>query len=143
VTSKASGKRLGVHFPNLYLWLVFLSALDVVLTRIILYFGGIEVNPVADWVINIGGQMGMSLFKFFIVAFVILVCEYAATLDVKTARRLAIAGCCITALPVLWSSGLVLDMIMTYQPGTEELYPHGLDQIFEHREAAENRALPR
>ena len=142
MSNKPSGRRIGVHFPNLYLWLVFLSALDVVMTRIILYFGGIEVNPVAKWVIEIGGQMGMSLFKFFIVAFVILVCEYAATLDVKTAKKLAIAGCCITALPVLWSSGLVMEMILTYQPGTEEVYPHGLDQIFEHREAAENRPRP-
>ena len=57
-------KIMGVRFPNLYLWLVFLSALDVVLTRVILYFGGTEVNPVADWVIVQWGQMGLSLFKF-------------------------------------------------------------------------------
>jgi len=126
-------KIIGVHFPNLYLWLVFLSALDVVLTRVILYFGGVEVNPLADLVIKHGGQMGMSVFKFTIVAFVIIVCEYAARLDVKTAKRLAVAGCLITAIPVVWSSCLVIEMIVTFQPGMEPEYPHGLDDVFDRK----------
>ena len=112
-------KIIGVRFPNLYLWLVFLSALDVVLTRVILYFGGTEVNPLADWIIINWGQMGMSLFKFGIVAFVISICEYTARLDQRMAFRLALAGCIISALPVIWSSGLVIHMILTFDPTSE------------------------
>lgn len=130
---------IGVHFPNLYLWLVFLSALDVVLTRVILYFGGQEVNPLADRVIAWGGQMGMSLFKFSIVAFVILICEYTARLDLKMARRLALVGCIITALPVIWSSGLITELILDFQPGTEPEYPLGLDEVFENKQSPPSR----
>ncbi|MBG84451.1 MAG: hypothetical protein CMJ40_07900 [Phycisphaerae bacterium] len=109
----------GVRFPNLYLWLTFLSALDVVLTRVILYFGGTEVNPLADWIIDQWGQMGMSLFKFAIVAFVIIICEYTARMDMKMAFRLALAGCIISALPVLWSTGLIIELILTFDPTAE------------------------
>ena len=110
---------MGVRFPNLYLWLIFLSALDVVLTRVILYFGGTEVNPLADWIIDQWGQMGMSLFKFGIVAFVIIICEYTARMDMKMAFRLALIGCIISALPVVWSTGLIIQMIMTFDPLAE------------------------
>ena len=132
--AEASGNKIsGVRFPNLYLWLVFLSALDVALTRVILYFGGIEVNPLAQWVIDQGGQMGMCLFKFAIVVFVILVCEYTARLNFGSARRLALAGCIISAFPVVWSCGLIVEMIVTFQPGTESIYPNDLDRIIELR----------
>tara|TARA_Y100000589_G_scaffold229799_1_gene217209 strand:- start:164 stop:598 length:435 start_codon:yes stop_codon:yes gene_type:complete len=134
-----SGKVMGVYFPNLYLWLVFLSALDVVLTRVILYFNGTELNPLAAWIIERGGQLGMSLFKFVIVAFVIIICEYTASINRKTARRLALAGCLITAVPVVWSSYLLLELIMTFEPGTETTYPGDLDVIFEHHDAVSSQ----
>lgn len=127
---------MGVHFPNLYLWLVFLSALDVVLTRVILYFNGTELNPLAAWIIARGGQLGMSLFKFAIVAFVIIICEYTARVDTKMSRRLALAGCVITAVPVIWSSYLLFSLIMSFEPGVEPEYPGNLDVIFENRDSS-------
>ncbi len=123
---------MGVRFPNLYLYLVFLSALDVVLTRVILYFGGTEVNPLADWIIDQWGQMGMSIFKFGIVAFVIIICEYTARMDIRMAFRLALAGCLISAVPVIWSIGLVIHMIITFDPSAEPpppLPPEGLSPM--------------
>ena len=136
-TNETSSKKvMGVRFPNLYLWLVFLSALDVVLTRVILYFNGTELNPLAAWIIDRGGQLGMSIFKFVIVAFVIIICEYTATVNSRTARRLALAGCLITAIPVVWSSYLLLELIWTFEPGTETTYPGDFDVIFEHQEAS-------
>ena len=64
-----------VLYPNFYMWLVFVSALDVILTRVILFFGGTEVNPIADWILGEFGRIGMSVFKFMIVAIVIICCE--------------------------------------------------------------------
>ena len=61
----------------------------------------------------------MSLFKFAIVAFVIIICEYTSRMDFIMAYRLALAGCIITALPVIWSSGLIVEMILTFDPGQE------------------------
>lgn len=126
-----SRKIMGVHFPNLYLWLVFLSALDVVLTRVILYFNGTELNPLAGWIIARGGQLGMSLFKFAIVAFVIIICEYTARVDTKMSKRLALAGCIITAVPVIWSSFLLISLILSFESGAESEYPGNLDVIFD------------
>ena len=101
-----------VLFPDRYLWLVFLSALDVMLTRVILFLGGNEVNPLAEMVIFRWGMPGLSLFKFVIVAFVIGACEYVGRSSRSKGRMLAIIGVCIAAFPVLWSSFLLLEMAM-------------------------------
>ena len=102
-----------VLFPDRYLWLVFLSALDVMLTRVILFLGGREVNPLADMVIHDWGMPGLSLYKFFIVAGVIVACEYIGRMSRLHGRRLAIIGVCIAAFPVIWSSFLLLEMAIS------------------------------
>ncbi len=101
-----------VLFPDRYLWLVFLSALDVMLTRVILFLGGTEVNPLAEEVIKQWGMPGLSLYKFVIVAFVLTACEYVGRQSRPQGRRLAIIGVCIAAFPVVWSSFLLLGMAM-------------------------------
>jgi hypothetical protein len=101
-----------VLFPDRYLWLVFLSALDLMLTRVILFLGGAEVNPLAERVIAQWGMPGLSMFKFMIVAFVIVACEYVGRISLAQGRRLAIIGVCIAAFPVVWSSWLLLTMAM-------------------------------
>jgi len=99
-----------VRFPNLYLWLVFFASLDIIMTRLILFFSGRELNPIADLVIKSFGVPGMSVFKFGIVTFVILVCEFVARVRPKTAHMLAAFAVIVTAFPVVWSSVLVVKM---------------------------------
>ena len=46
-------------YPNRYVWFVLLSTLDVVLTFVILWLDGREVNGIADWILQrygIGGH---------------------------------------------------------------------------------------
>jgi len=117
--------RVSVRYPTLYLWLVFLSSLDVILTRVILFFGGIEVNPIADRVIEEFGVPGMSLFKFSIVAFVIVICEFVASRRPKVGRNLALAAVLITCVPVLWSSSLLIGVAWNGQMLEMEIYPGG------------------
>ena len=105
-----------VLYPNLYLWLIFVSALDVVLTRVILFFGGTEVNPIADWILAEFGRMGMSLFKFIIVAFVVICCEIIGRQKWKVGRNLARASIIISLSPVVWSSFIILTLIMNPPP---------------------------
>ena len=105
-----------VLYPNLYLWLIFVSALDVVLTRVILFFGGTEVNPIADWILAEFGRMGMSLFKFIIVAFVVICCEIIGRQKWKVGRNLARASIIISLSPVVWSSTIILSLIMNPPP---------------------------
>ncbi len=105
-----------VLYPNLYLWLIFVSALDVVMTRVILFFGGTEVNPIADWILGEFGRMGMSLFKFIIVAFVVICCEIVGRQRWKVGRNLARVSIVISMTPVIWSSFIVLSLIMNPPP---------------------------
>ena len=113
-----------VLFPDRYLWLVFLSALDVMLTRVILFLGGAEVNPVADAVIHDWGMPGLSVFKFLIIAFVIVACEYIGRTSRRQGRRLAIIGVFIAAFPVLWSSILLIQMSMEGGASEMLIQPH-------------------
>lgn len=108
-----------VLYPNLYLWLIFVAALDVILTRVILFFGGTEVNPVADWILDEFGRIGMSVFKFIIVTIVIVCCEIVGRQKYRTGRNLAFTAILISCLPVIWSSMIIFSLIMDPPTGQE------------------------
>ena len=78
-----------VRYPNTYVWFVFVSAMDIMLTWAILVLGGAEVNPVARVVINAWGLPGATLFKFSLTIFVILTCEIVGRHRDRLGRRLA------------------------------------------------------
>ena len=108
----ASPWRVPVCHPNLYMWLVFVSALDVIMTRVILFFGGTEINPIADFIIANWGRLGMSIFKFIIVAFVIIVCEFISRRNMIASRRLAVTSIAISTVPVCWSCFIMASIII-------------------------------
>ena len=63
-------------YQNAYVWLVLVSALDVMLTLVVLIgLSGYEVNPIAAAVIRTKGYVWAIVFKFAIVVLVILICE--------------------------------------------------------------------
>lgn len=90
-------------YQQLYVWAVFLSAMDVMLTWLILSRSGDEVNPLARLVIGEWGMAGASAFKFALVMFAIVACELVGRRRHATGRRLAMACVLINALPVTWS----------------------------------------
>ena len=51
-------------FQQLYVWTVFMAAMDVMLTWVILSRTGDEVNPLARLVIVEWGMAGACAFKF-------------------------------------------------------------------------------
>ena len=97
-----------VLYQNTYVWLVFVSALDVMLTWMILYLGGREVNGLAAWVIDRFGGVGMVVYKFALVALVIAICEAAGRRRDSAGRGLARFAVAVTCVPVLWSFFLLL-----------------------------------
>ena len=104
-------KKMGqpdVAYPNYYTWLVFVSAMDILMTWAILYLGGSEANPVADAVILKWGLGGMIIFKFAIVVFFVVMCEWVARKRKETGRVLASCGIMISAFPSIYAVGLVL-----------------------------------
>jgi hypothetical protein len=92
-----------MHFQNAYVWLVFVSSLDIMLTWKILDRGGVEVNPVAKIVIDAWGMHGAIAFKFALMLWVIVACELLARKKRSAGRFLAYLAVAISASPVAWS----------------------------------------
>lgn len=97
-----------MRFQNQYVWFVFFSALDIMLTWAILRRGGREVNPVADQIIQAWGLTGAILFKFSLTILVVITCEIIARKQHRIGWRLSIAAMLISAVPVAYSLGLLL-----------------------------------
>lgn len=102
----AIGQRFGarqVLFPNAYVWLIFVSAMDAMCTWIVLYLGGAEVNPIAQAVLGTRGFLGMVLFKFALVTLVIVFCEHIGQTRPGAALRVVAFGVAVTCIPVAWA----------------------------------------
>ena len=97
-----------MRFENAYTWLVFVSALDIMLTALVLYRGGYEANALAAAVINRFDLPGMIAYKFCLVAVVIMICEAIARWNVAAGRRFVVAAVIISAYPVAVGFGLLL-----------------------------------
>jgi hypothetical protein len=92
-----------VLFPNAYAWLVLVSALDLMLTWVILHFGGREANAVAAAVIARFGLVGLVAFKFAVVVLVIVLCEWAGRRKPRAGLRLARFSIVVTCVPIVLS----------------------------------------
>lgn len=96
-----------MRYPNLYVWFVFVSSLDVMLTWAILSLGGNEVNPLASVVINAWGLPGAVGFKFGLMLLVVIACEVIGRQNNRSGRRLALLAVAVSSLPVAYSLGLL------------------------------------
>ncbi len=92
-----------VLYPNIYTWYVLVASLDIMLTWVILHFGGHEVNLLADHIIRTYGLPGTVIFKYGSVMLVVLICEFVGRARYDTGRRLAKAAILLTLVPVVWA----------------------------------------
>lgn len=97
-----------MRYQNQYVWFVFVSSMDIMLTWTILRRGGTEVNPVARLVIEAWDLWGAIVFKFALMLFVILACEWVGRQRDGTGRFLAGLSIVVSAFPVVWSAALLL-----------------------------------
>lgn len=104
-------------YQSAYLWFVFASALDVMLTWKILQKGGDEVNPLAGQVINLWGFEGAIVFKFAVVVWVVIACELAGRRRPVTGLRLAWTAVVVSAAPVVYSLLLLFDHLAIHPVG--------------------------
>lgn len=107
-----------MHFQNAYVWVIFVSSLDIMLTWRILDRGGIEVNPLAALVIDAWGMQGAIAFKFALMMWVIIACEILARMKRRAGKFLAYAAVVVSASPVTWS--LLLLALHELSPGSFE-----------------------
>lgn len=103
---KAASRRSSpeARYPNVYVWFVLMSAMDIFLTYIVLWLGGSEVNQIANKVLQTFGFTGMIVFKFVLVILVIGICEIIGRHNDATGRRLAEWAVAITCIPVVYTS---------------------------------------
>lgn len=93
-----------MRYQNAYVWLVFVSVLDLLLTMFVLYlWGGYEVNPIAAAIIDHMGFLWAIVFKFGLIVLVIIICEILGRRHDPTGRKLATVAVIISALPVAYT----------------------------------------
>ncbi len=83
--------------------LLFVSALDILLTGAVISRGGHEVNPVANLIHEHWDMWGLTVFKYALVTFYVVVVQEIADRRWATARLTMQAGIVISLLPVAWS----------------------------------------
>ncbi len=88
-------------YPDVYVWYIFLAALDLMLTWVVLHLDGFELNPLAALVIEHGGLPATVTYKFSLVLIVVLVCEIVGQHSESLGRRLAGWAMMVTAVPVV------------------------------------------
>ncbi|MFQ5490737.1 MAG: DUF5658 family protein [Phycisphaerae bacterium] len=92
-----------MRYQTHYIWFVLLSAVDIMLTWIILGLNGVELNPLAADVIGRQGLSGMIGFKFCLVVLVVIMAEVIGRRRDRTGRRLAEWAIALTTIPVATS----------------------------------------
>jgi hypothetical protein len=90
-----------MRYEGAYVWFVFISSLDLMLTWVFLHMRGRELNPIADLVIRSAGLHGLIVFKFSLVVLVILMCETIGKRRENVGRFIARFAVGITAVPVV------------------------------------------
>lgn len=109
--------RERVLYPVQEPLILMLASLDVMLTHAVLTLGGVEANPLAARVFERGGTLGMSVYKFALIALFVLIVEYIGTRQQASGRRLAHAGIAISLLPVVVALMILPELIMGYVTG--------------------------
>lgn len=96
-----------VLYPDLYIWFVLLSSMDIMLTWKILEYQGLEVNPIAALVIDYWGLPGAVGFKYALMVLIIVMCEVIGRERPVVGRRVITAGITLTAIVVTYAYGLL------------------------------------
>lgn len=107
-----------MQFPSAYLWFILLSSIDIMMTWLILALGGQELNVLAQAVIQHFGLVGMILFKFALVLFVIIMCEIIGRKEHPTAKKLILISIIITCIPIVTQFKILTALSYQRNPAT-------------------------
>lgn len=93
--------RTHVLYPDRYVWYVFVSALDIIITvTVLVHLGMREANTFAQWSIDHFGTWGLVGLKFLSVIVVIGICEYIGRRDPRRGGRLAYIAIGLSLIPI-------------------------------------------
>ena len=98
-----------MRYQSAYVWLVFVSALDILLTLLVLYiWEGEEINPIADSVIQRKGFVWVIAYKFAMMLVAVIACEAVGRRSDRAGRRLSVIAVIINGLPVAFTFALLM-----------------------------------
>ena len=103
-----ANRRAAMRYENIYVWLIFIAALDIMLTWVVLYHGGREANVLAATILDHFGLPGMVVFKFALVLVVIAVCEAIGQRSALTGLTFARWAVALSCVPVVVGFTLLL-----------------------------------
>lgn len=92
-------------------YFILVNMLDFFVTYLLLAFGAMEANPIADYFLKHWGHIGMLFFKLASVAFICLLAQLIATRSVRHARFVLIVGTLIVGGVVIYSLFLLSGLI--------------------------------
>jgi hypothetical protein len=99
--NKPAPPRRGMLYENAYVWLIFVSSMDIMMTWVVLWNGGREVNALAAAIIRNYGLQGMVVYKLLLVIGVIGICEAIGRRNLRTGKRFAAGAVLLSAAPVV------------------------------------------
>lgn len=91
------------------------------MTYVLLRFGGLESNPVANFFLQRWNIQGLVFFKMGIVAFVVVLAQIVAWKHLRKGRLMLWAGSGIVGAVVIYSVLLFLTRILLAAPGATEV----------------------
>ena len=86
---------------------ILVGVLDIFLTYMLLRFGAVEANPIANFFLARWGFNGMIAFKMVSIALVSVIAQVIAQFQMTTARKLLIYGTVVVGIVVLYSTLLL------------------------------------
>jgi hypothetical protein len=96
--------RRAVLFPDRYVWYVFASTLDIIVTVTVLkHLGFREANSFAQKSIDYFGTWGLIGLKFISVILVVVICEYVGRHRERVGRTLATLAIMASLFPVAFA----------------------------------------
>lgn len=90
---------------------ILVNMLDFFMTFMLLNFGAIESNPLADFFYKNFGFRGMLFFKLASVAVICILAQVIAKKSMAHARFVLVGGSCIVGAVVIYSAWLLRGMI--------------------------------
>lgn len=113
MTSQHDQTRTGIMrrdlmYARYYLWFIVASALDIIMTAVVISIGGYEANPLADVVIGRFGMHGAMAYKFALALVVILCCEAIGRHNERRGRWVAAFAVSMPAFAALLGYSLIL-----------------------------------
>lgn len=91
---------------------IFVNVLDIFMTYILLRFGAIEANPIANFFLHRFGFDGMIWFKLAVTTCVCVIAQIIATQSIAKAKGLLALGTLIVGAVVAYSVYLFATKIL-------------------------------